>query len=324
MRFLVTLCALALSSPSWSAHLGPCSNSDAAAALAKIRQYILPAPDSPQHRWMVSKSGEGWRITEYSGLRVFIRCQPVSKADELNGVQYGEIEFQYEASRANDFPKLTSAGLQWSEWSVWTDPPNSSDKSQDAKLAPLVMMIYHLAHATDIAPFRKYKGKFQLEWEYDNDSNHPALMPAADVNRFFGTATAEAAKLKMAEAEAAKVKMAEAEQAKLEQEKAAPVKEMRPSGPTARMTRPVNPDDYYPAGSIRREEQGSPVVRVCVGSSGRILREPEVTDTSGFPELDDAAIKVAKATRYAAATENGTALPESCIKFRINFTLLKN
>ena len=113
MRFLVTLAALALTTPSWSGNLGACSNTDDAAALAKIRQYILPAPDSPQHRWMVSKAGEGWRITEYSGLRVFIRCQPVSKADELNGVLNGEIEFQYEASRSTMLPQLTSAGLQW-------------------------------------------------------------------------------------------------------------------------------------------------------------------------------------------------------------------
>lgn len=87
----------------------------------------------------------------------------------------------------------------------------------------------------------------------------------------------------------------------------------------ARMKSPVNPDDYYPPGSIRRGEQGSPVVQACVGPSGKLLREPVVTDTSGFPDLDGAAIKVAKATRYAAGTVNGTPLPESCIKFRVKF-----
>ena len=90
-------------------------------------------------------------------------------------------------------------------------------------------------------------------------------------------------------------------------------------GVLAKMTRPANPDDYYPSASRRRQEQGSPVVQACVGPSGQLLREPVITDTSGFPDLDAAAIKVAKATRYAAGTSNGTAVPESCIKFKVKF-----
>jgi periplasmic protein TonB len=104
----------------------------------------------------------------------------------------------------------------------------------------------------------------------------------------------------------------------------APPPPVRVAGSPAKMTRPVNPDDYYPPGSIRREEQGSPVVQACVGPGGKLLREPVVTDTSGFPDLDGAAIKVAKATRYAAGSENGTALPESCIKFKVKFVLKNN
>jgi len=104
----------------------------------------------------------------------------------------------------------------------------------------------------------------------------------------------------------------------------APPPPPRVAGTPAKMTRPVNPDDYYPPGSIRREEQGSPVVQACVGPNGRLLREPVVTDTSGFPDLDNAAVKVAKATRFAAGTENGTALPESCVKFKVKFVLKNN
>ena len=85
----------------------------------------------------------------------------------------------------------------------------------------------------------------------------------------------------------------------------APPPPPRAAGSPAKMTAPVNPDDYYPPGSIRREEQGSPVVQACVGPNGRLLRDPVVTDTSGFPDLDGAAVKVAKATRYAAGTEAG-------------------
>lgn len=104
----------------------------------------------------------------------------------------------------------------------------------------------------------------------------------------------------------------------------APPPPPRIAGSPAKMTRPVNPDDYYPPGSIRREEQGSPVVQACVGPNGRLLRDPVVTDTSGFPDLDSAAIKVAKATRYAAGTDGGSALPESCIKFKVKFVLKNN
>jgi hypothetical protein len=62
-------------------------------------------------------------------------------------------------------------------------------------------------------------------------------------------------------------------------------------------------------------------VQACVAANGRLAREPVVTDTSGFPELDAAAIKVAKASRYTAATEGGTALPESCVKFKVKFVI---
>ena len=97
-------------------------------------------------------------------------------------------------------------------------------------------------------------------------------------------------------------------------------RDTQPGGTPARITRPANPDDYYPPGSSRRAEEGAPVVLACVGQTGNLLRMPIVTDTSGFPDLDGAAIKVAMATRYAAGKENGAALPESCIKFKVRFT----
>jgi protein TonB len=104
----------------------------------------------------------------------------------------------------------------------------------------------------------------------------------------------------------------------------APPPPPRAAGTPAKMTRPANPDDYYPPGSIRREEQGSPVVRACVGPGGKLLRDPTITDSSGFPDLDLAAIKVAKATRYAAGTDGGSAMPESCINFKVKFVLKNN
>jgi protein TonB len=101
----------------------------------------------------------------------------------------------------------------------------------------------------------------------------------------------------------------------------APPPPPRVAGSPAKMKSAVDPDQFYPPGAKRREEQGSPVVQACVGPNGRLVREPVVTETSGFPELDGAAVKVAKANRYTPAMEAGTALPESCVKFKVKFVI---
>ncbi len=98
-------------------------------------------------------------------------------------------------------------------------------------------------------------------------------------------------------------------------------KERVPSEEQPKMTRPVNPIDYYPAGSIRRNEQGEPMVRVCVDQNGKLLRAPEIVESSGFPELDGAGIEVARTSRYFAGTKDGIALPESCLEFKVTFRL---
>ena len=103
-----------------------------------------------------------------------------------------------------------------------------------------------------------------------------------------------------------------------------PTLSAEPVNMSAKMVRPANPANYYPGKSFSRREEGAPMVRACVGADGKLLRDPIVVESSGFPDLDGAAIKVAKATRYAAGTENGSALPESCIKFKVKFVLKNN
>jgi len=88
---------------------------------------------------------------------------------------------------------------------------------------------------------------------------------------------------------------------------------------SARVTYAVNPDDYFPKGAAQRGENGAPIVKICVGPSGALLREPEITEKSPFPDLDAAAVKVAKAMRYAAAVVDGVAQAESCMKFKVKF-----
>jgi protein TonB len=101
----------------------------------------------------------------------------------------------------------------------------------------------------------------------------------------------------------------------------APPPPPRVAGSPAKMKSAVDPDQFYPPGAKRREEQGSPVVQACVGPNGRLVREPVITETSGVPELDGAAVKVAKANRYTPAMEGGTALPESCVRFKVKFVI---
>ncbi|MEO8019374.1 MAG: energy transducer TonB [Pseudomonadota bacterium] len=101
----------------------------------------------------------------------------------------------------------------------------------------------------------------------------------------------------------------------------APPPPPRVAGSPAKMKAAADADQYYPPGAKRREEQGSPVVQACVGANGRLVRDPVVTETSGFPELDGAAVKVARASRYSPGTDNGAALAESCVKFKVKFVI---
>jgi TonB family protein len=100
------------------------------------------------------------------------------------------------------------------------------------------------------------------------------------------------------------------------------VEPLPPLEEQAKMTSAASPRAYYPRESANRREQGSPVIRVCVDPQGKLLREPEVAESSGFPELDAAGIAVAKDSRYLAGSRNGAALPESCTQFAVTFQLL--
>lgn len=82
-----------------------------------------------------------------------------------------------------------------------------------------------------------------------------------------------------------------------------------------------NSEEYYPSASKRAEEQGSPTVQVCVGANGRLTRDPVVTASSGFPRLDEGAVKLAKSGRYEAGTLNGAKAAESCIQFKVRFEI---
>lgn len=82
-----------------------------------------------------------------------------------------------------------------------------------------------------------------------------------------------------------------------------------------------SPDDYYPAVSLRLQEQGDAVVRVCVGPSGRREGSPVIERSSGSRHLDGAAVKWAsEALAFTPATRNGSPVT-ACKGFRVSFTL---
>jgi len=77
--------------------------------------------------------------------------------------------------------------------------------------------------------------------------------------------------------------------------------------------------DYYPDSSRRASEQGKALVKVCVSVAGK-LESADLATTSGFPALDAAAIKYAKAMRFKAATSEGKAVA-SCSNLPVSFVL---
>ncbi len=101
-----------------------------------------------------------------------------------------------------------------------------------------------------------------------------------------------------------------------------------PPPPTPRAVAPGTPikpismpdvHDYYPEQARRDGQEGRAQVKVCVGANGKIV-SAETATTSGFPALDEAAIKVAKAARFKPATSEGKPV-DSCATLPVKFEL---
>lgn len=81
-------------------------------------------------------------------------------------------------------------------------------------------------------------------------------------------------------------------------------------------------DDFYPATSRRLGEQGVSTVNVCVDERGKLTEAPVLAQSSGFPRLDESALKLAKAGsgHYRPTTEDGRAV-NGCYGFRVKHVL---
>jgi TonB family protein len=94
---------------------------------------------------------------------------------------------------------------------------------------------------------------------------------------------------------------------------------------TAISARPGNsfpqPNDYYPATSMRRREQGAVIVRACVSPDGTLYQAPVVSQTSGSRRLDEGALALARAGsgRYLPALDLHGVPVRSCAEFRVFF-----
>ena len=81
-----------------------------------------------------------------------------------------------------------------------------------------------------------------------------------------------------------------------------------------RMSAGVRP--VYPLGARRRGEQGDVIVRVQVGADGRV-KEAAIARSSDHLELDAAALKAIRRTRFIPGRKNGVPVEsESAITFR--------
>jgi TonB family protein len=83
-----------------------------------------------------------------------------------------------------------------------------------------------------------------------------------------------------------------------------------------------NSDDFYPPAAIRQGITGSATVRVCTDERGRLTGVPTLVQGSGNADLDQGALKLAKAGsgRYRATLEDGQAV-SSCYPFRVTFNM---
>ena len=84
-----------------------------------------------------------------------------------------------------------------------------------------------------------------------------------------------------------------------------------------RPKRTIKPD--YPKGARQRGEQGDVVVEMLVNAEGRV-DEASVVTSSGFPELDEAALRAVRAARFTPA-KSGRESVASSARITLTFKL---
>jgi TonB family protein len=83
-----------------------------------------------------------------------------------------------------------------------------------------------------------------------------------------------------------------------------------------------NSGDFYPPAAIRGRIEGTAAVSVCTDERGRLTAAPTLVHGSGNADLDQAALRLAKAGsgRYRSSTEDGRPV-SSCYPFNVTFNM---
>ena len=61
------------------------------------------------------------------------------------------------------------------------------------------------------------------------------------------------------------------------------------------------PEDYYPPGTIRRMESGEVLLEITVEAGARRVSDVTVAKASGFPDLDNASLKLGRALKVSSS-----------------------
>lgn len=86
--------------------------------------------------------------------------------------------------------------------------------------------------------------------------------------------------------------------------------------PLELLNRP-NINSYYPPEATRRHLSGRTLVHLCV-DAGAHLVSVQVVQSSGFPQFDEAAVKMVQHMQWRAATLDTKPIPE-CRPMIVNF-----
>jgi protein TonB len=78
--------------------------------------------------------------------------------------------------------------------------------------------------------------------------------------------------------------------------------------------------DYYPPTSIRMNETGTAIIRLCASAEGVVNGTPTLAKTSGSTRLDEAAVRWGAHVRMKAGTVDGKPI-ESCVQLAVKFVL---
>lgn len=104
-----------------------------------------------------------------------------------------------------------------------------------------------------------------------------------------------------------------------------------PPAPPAPVTRPVavvkykilsapDPRDFYPNASLSQKEEGTPKVRICIDTAGKITGVT-VSEPTKFERLNAAAVKYGERMKFRPGTEDGKPVAQCFIlpvKFAVN------